>query len=199
MKKTLLPVLILFFSIFFASSAMAATALGWWKTIDDKTKTAKSYVYVFKKNGKTHGRIVALIRKAGEVQNPKCDKCKDARKGKYITGMEIIQNMKDNKKTWWGGKILDPKNGKIYRCKFWPVGKSKLKVRGYVLFFFRTQTWLRPNAAEKKKAVALLIKHRGLATAKKLLGAAVVAKNSGAKKAAKRAPAKPAKPAPAKR
>lgn len=42
---------------------------------------------------------------------------------------------------WSGGEIPDPNNGKIYRCKIW-VGDGNLKVRGYIAFFFRTQTWL---------------------------------------------------------
>ena len=41
-----------------------------------------------------------------------------------------------------GGTILDPKNGKVYDCKLW-IEESKLMVRGYIAFFFRTQTWHR--------------------------------------------------------
>ncbi|VAX17324.1 hypothetical protein MNBD_IGNAVI01-134, partial [hydrothermal vent metagenome] len=39
-------------------------------------------------------------------------------------------------------EILDPKKGKVYDCKLW-VENGKLQVRGYVLFFHRTQEWLR--------------------------------------------------------
>jgi uncharacterized protein (DUF2147 family) len=40
------------------------------------------------------------------------------------------------------GEILDPNNGKIYRCKLWLEGKD-LKLRGYLGPFYRTQTWVR--------------------------------------------------------
>jgi uncharacterized protein (DUF2147 family) len=40
-----------------------------------------------------------------------------------------------------GGTIIDPNNGKIYRCKVWLEGNN-LKLRGYLGPFFRTQTWL---------------------------------------------------------
>ena len=37
--------------------------------------------------------------------------------------------------------IMDPKKGTVYDCKLWIEG-GNLKVRGYVLFIYRTQTWL---------------------------------------------------------
>ncbi|MEY5003966.1 MAG: hypothetical protein RL678_1775, partial [Pseudomonadota bacterium] len=45
-----------------------------------------------------------------------------------------------------GGEILDPANGKIYRCKMWTAeGGKKLNVRGFVgvAVLGRTQVWLR--------------------------------------------------------
>ena len=73
-------------------------------------------------------------------------KPKGAKKGKRITGMEIIRGSKvGGNKEWTGGKILDPKNGKVYSNRLWinPKNAKTLKVRGYVLFFFRTQDWWR--------------------------------------------------------
>jgi len=37
---------------------------------------------------------------------------------------------------------MDPETGKVYDCKIW-LENGQLKVRGYVAFFYRTQTWLR--------------------------------------------------------
>ena len=57
-----------------------------------------------------------------------------------------IRDRKKDGDAWTGGEILDPKNGKIYRCKITPStdGKS-LDVRGFigVSFIGRSQTWLR--------------------------------------------------------
>jgi uncharacterized protein (DUF2147 family) len=39
-----------------------------------------------------------------------------------------------------GGTILDPEDGKIYKAEIW-VEDGKLKVRGYLGMFYRTQTW----------------------------------------------------------
>jgi uncharacterized protein (DUF2147 family) len=66
----------------------------------------------------------------------------DDRKGKKVLGMDIIRNMVKDGDEWEDGTIMDPDNGKVYDCKLW-VEDGKLKVRGYVAFFFRTQTWVR--------------------------------------------------------
>ena len=45
------------------------------------------------------------------------------------------------------GEILDPKNGKLYKCTISLESKDKLKVRGYIGFSLlgRTQYWHRVN------------------------------------------------------
>ena len=60
---------------------------------------------------------------------------------KPIVGLEIIRDMKKDGDEYAGGDILDPENGKVYRCKIW-VENGKLMVRGYIAFLYRTQTWL---------------------------------------------------------
>ena len=55
--------------------------------------------------------------------------------------MEIIRAMEKDDDEWEDGTIMDPKKGTVYDCKMW-VEDGKLQVRGYIAFFFRTQTWL---------------------------------------------------------
>ena len=119
---------------------------GLWKTIDDETGNPKSVVKIYIEDGKLYGDIVKLFRKPGEDPDPICDKCDkdDSRYNKKILGMTIITDMEYQKSDneWEDGEILDPKKGKVYDCKLW-VENGKLQVRGYVLFFHRTQEWLR--------------------------------------------------------
>ena len=119
---------------------------GLWKTIDDETGDPKSIVKIYIQDGKLYGDIVKLFRKPGEDPDPICDKCDedDPRYNQKVLGMTIITDMEFQKddNEWEDGKILDPKKGKVYDCKLW-VEKGKLQVRGYVLFFHRTQEWLR--------------------------------------------------------
>ena len=95
------------------------------------------------KDGLYYGKIIKLFRGPDEEQDPICDECEDHRKDQKIIGMEIITDMKYNKgdEEYKKGEILDPESGNIYDCRMW-VEDGNLKVRGYLLFFYRTQTWL---------------------------------------------------------
>ena len=122
----------------------AQTVLSKWKTIDDETGEPKSIVEIYERGGKVYGKIVKLFRKPNEEQDPVCDECDadDARYKKKIMGMEILKDMVKDEYEYADGEILDPNNGKIYRCKLWLEGKD-LKLRGYLGPFYRTQTWVR--------------------------------------------------------
>jgi uncharacterized protein (DUF2147 family) len=139
-----LIVLVLFFSI--SINAQHEEITGLWKTIDDETGQPKSVVKLYIEDGKLYGDIVKLFRKPGEDPDPICDKCDsdDPRYNQKVLGMTIITDMEfqKNDNEWEDGEILDPKKGKVYDCKLW-VEDGKLQVRGYVLFFHRTQEWLR--------------------------------------------------------
>lgn len=138
--KLLLPGL-LFFCLQITAFSQSQI-IGKWKTLDDETLEAKSIVDIYEKDGKYFGRIVKLFRKPNEDQDPICDECdqEDARFKKKIIGMEILKDMKKEDDEYEGGSILDPNNGKVYRCKMWIEGED-LKLRGYIGPFYRTQTW----------------------------------------------------------
>ena len=116
--------------------------LGKWKTIDDETNEPRSIVEILERDGKVFGKIVKLFRKPGEDQDPVCDECEhaDPRYKKKVIGMEIMREMVLADGEYAGGDILDPNNGKVYRCRIWVEGND-LKVRGYWGPFYRTQTW----------------------------------------------------------
>jgi len=123
----------------------AQTLTGKWKTIDDETGKPKSIVEIYERNGKFYGKVDKLFREPHEDQDPYCKECTDDRKGKRVLGMEIVRDLKKDGSEWEDGTICDPKDGKIYDCKMWfESGKpDELKVRGYVYFFYRTQSWHR--------------------------------------------------------
>jgi uncharacterized protein (DUF2147 family) len=142
-KMILLLVLMISTSTLFAQHE---DITGLWKTIDDETNKPKSVVKIYIQDGKLYGDVVKLFRKEGEDPDPICDKCDkdDPRYNQKIVGMTIITDMEFQKddNEWEDGEIMDPKKGKVYDCKLW-VEDGKLQVRGYVLFFHRTQEWLR--------------------------------------------------------
>lgn len=140
MKRTF--ALSLVFSFFFVSAfAQRTSPVGKWKTVDDNSGKTKSVVEIYEKGGKLFGKVLELFDP--EKPNPVCEECAsdDPRHMKPIVGLEIIRNMEQDGKEWEDGDILDPENGKVYRCKLW-VEEGKLMVRGYIAFLYRTQTWL---------------------------------------------------------
>jgi uncharacterized protein (DUF2147 family) len=133
---------LIFISVILTTSAFSQSIVGQWKTIDDNTGKEKSIVEIYEKGGKAYGKIVKLFRKPGEDQDPVCNKCPedDTRYKKKIIGMEILNDLIKAGNEYINGSVLDPENGKIYRCKVWLEG-SDLYVRGYWGPFYRTQTW----------------------------------------------------------
>ena len=137
-SRLLTAVLILLFA---PSAVFAASPIGLWKTIDDESGKAESIVEIYEQDGMLYGRVVELLDPPPDDPNPVCDECKGDRKDEPIEGMVILRGMKPDGNAWSGGDILDPANGKTYGCKLW-VENGKLKIRGYVAFFYRTQEWL---------------------------------------------------------
>lgn len=137
--KALISVLVIGLLVSFSSFGQSIT--GKWKTIDDETGKPRSIVDVYEKDGKVFGKIIELFRSPDEDPDPLCEECTDHRKGEKVIGLEIISDMKAKGNEYVNGEILDPENGKIYKCKLW-VEDGNLKVRGYLYFLYRTQTWL---------------------------------------------------------
>lgn len=145
MKQRLLVLGILLLLPLYA--AAAASPVGLWRTIDDDTGKAKSIVRIYQDNGKLYGKVVKLLNRPPDDQNPTCTKCEGSRKGEPIKGMVIMWNMKKDGDVWDDGTILDPAKGETYDCKIW-LDDNKLKVRGYWGIFYRTQTWQPVTKAE---------------------------------------------------
>lgn len=125
-----------------STTAYGQDIAGRWKTVDDHTGKQRSVVEITVHDGVATGRIVEIFDQT--KRDKVCQACTDDRKGKPVLGMEIIRGMVRDGAKWEDGTILDPDNGEVYDCKFW-LEEGKLKVRGYIAFFFRTQTWLRAD------------------------------------------------------
>jgi len=137
MKKSL--IFITFTLLVYTTNAQSI--VGKWKTIDDETGKEKSIVEIYKKGDKYFGKIIDILNPQKKKKN--CIKCSDYRKDQPVLGMEIIKDLEQDNNEFEDGTILDPENGKIYDCKIWLKDKNTLNVRGYVMFFYRTQEWIR--------------------------------------------------------
>lgn len=143
MKKTFLSLfLVMAFSI--SGFSQIDKIVGKWKTIDDEDGSAKSIVYIFKAtNGKYYGKIEKLFKNADSL----CTECEGVEKDKPKLGLTVIKNMHEKNGSLTGGTILDPNNGKVYKCNISFDSKSNnLSVRGSLDkmgIIGRSQTWVK--------------------------------------------------------
>jgi uncharacterized protein (DUF2147 family) len=132
----------------FADSA--DTPVGVWQTIDDYTHQPKALVQITQHgDGTLSGKVIKGLN-PNDSPDRRCTECTDERKDQKILGMTIVKDVKKDGDSWDGGRILDPENGKIYRCKMHlEDGGQKLVVRGYigVSLLGRSQTWIRESDA----------------------------------------------------
>ena len=144
MRYGLIKLFLLGIFILVSCKVNSQSILGEWKTIDDISGNPKSILEVYETGGRIYGKVQRILEKGKE--NAKCIKCEGDLKNKPVVGMLIINGLKNKSKNEYsGGEILDPENGRKYRCKIWlnPKNPNELKVRGYIAFFYRTQTWMR--------------------------------------------------------
>ncbi len=136
-------------------ATLAATPfVGMYQTIDDETNKPKSIVALYEYQDKLSGRIVALYDTDGTISETPSAPVRIASNvdgtPKYI-GLDIIWDMQWNgdDAEYTGGKIMDPASGKIYSSVIWQDSdKTKLRVRGKIGPFGRTQTWNVLNASD---------------------------------------------------
>ncbi len=144
--------------------------VGYWMTVSDDEVGGKPVVQSIvqimndpKDKSKLIGKILVPFVNVvdGEKQIPDllCTHCTGDLKDKPVVGLQIITGAEKSGSadgsdgvTYKEGEIMDPSNGKTYTLKMWTEENGKeLKVRGYIMFFYRTQTWYRVDAADAQK------------------------------------------------
>ena len=135
--------LMFFWLLCMAQIVGAQDVFGKWKTIDDKSGKPKAIVEIYKKGGLVYGKILRILEEGR--QDAICEKCKGDQKNKPIVGMNVIKALKEEDGQYKHGRLFDPEYGVEVRGKIWlhPEDPDKLKVRGYLAFLYRTQTWQR--------------------------------------------------------
>ncbi|HEY4617234.1 MAG TPA: DUF2147 domain-containing protein [Flavobacterium sp.] len=141
MKKSNILGLVLFFMATLCMESQ--NVVGKWKTIDDETGQAKSIVEIYEKSGKIYGKVLEIFDAAHKKDL--CRDCSGEDANKPILGLTIIKGLSKDGDEYNSGEIMDPKNGRHYKCTIVLQSKDKLKVRGYIGFALlgRTQYWYR--------------------------------------------------------
>ena len=150
--QRMLPVFLSLASLFMPPTAKASepmpdsgSPVGYWETISDVNHKPRSVIQLYESEGVLYGKAVKNLVPGDTLDRP-CTKCPGELKDQTMAGMRVIWGLREKNGAWKGGKVLDPDNGKIYRCKLAlsPDG-DQLFIRGYlgISLFGRTQTWNR--------------------------------------------------------
>jgi uncharacterized protein (DUF2147 family) len=130
-----------------ALAMMAAPVLaqnpvvGLWQS-SEPNKTV--HIRTYEEGGKLMGKVEKLVKNGVEDKTGVCTKCSGEHKDKLLSTLQIIWDMQKDGNKWTGGKILDPDNGKVFKCVIEPLdGGKKLSVKGSFAFISKTQTWTR--------------------------------------------------------
>jgi uncharacterized protein (DUF2147 family) len=140
--------LALLFSLSCPAAAQLATPAGLWRTYSDRTGQADGLVRIVEANGEFEGTVQKVFSPPAPSPNPLCEECSGELKDKPIVGMKILHGLRRDGDEYSGGEILDPDEGRAYRCRVRVIDNGrKLEVRGYIGFalFGRTQVWDRED------------------------------------------------------
>ena len=124
-------------------AAQMPSVVGKWKAIDDVTGKVVSVIEIYERGGKIYGDVVEITKVADRKKV--CTLCHGEDKNKPIIGLTVIKGLSKDGDEYNGGYILDPRQGKLYKCYLTAEGPDKLKLRGFIGFSFigRTQYWYR--------------------------------------------------------
>ena len=136
---------LIFTAIWFYLTPAQTDVVGTWVAYDDKTEMATSHIQIYEKDGLFYGQVVAMLR---DDPSSLCTKCTGHLKNKPIMKMEILKSMQFNGEYWTDGTIMDPDNGKTYKCNIHLEDRDVLTVRGYIgaPLFGRSQRWVRTES-----------------------------------------------------
>jgi uncharacterized protein (DUF2147 family) len=146
-----------------AGLCFADPAEGFWISVDDKTNKATAGWEIYRQGDRLFGRILSV---AGYPQNELARACKESYQGfpepgkvnqMRVVGTSWIFGLAmDKAGQWSGGNVIDPNDGKMYKCKvtFRPADGRRypvdtLEMRGEIgLGIGRSQFWRKSTRAE---------------------------------------------------
>ena len=156
-----------FVFIFITGFCFAADPVeGFWLSIDDKTNEVTAGWHIYQESGKLYGKLLSYT---ADYPGIKASRCKDSYPGFPVAGKVsempvngtpwIFGLTGDKPGEWSNGYVIDPSNGRMYKCKmfFHPAGSKvgrttfqtdMLEMRGEIgLGIGGSQFWRKTNEA----------------------------------------------------
>lgn len=127
----------------FCSVLVAQDIKGFWKTINENTGKPECILAIYPYKDKYYGRIIGTYDETGKVADtiyaPK-GRAEGIPGNPFYCGLDILWDLHERGDVY-KGKIVDPRKGNVYKAEVW-VDNGNLIVRGKLLFFGRSETWL---------------------------------------------------------
>ena len=138
MKNTISTIImfLLIINLGKAQSVHKDAILGEWLSEEKDGK-----VLIFKQGEKYFGKVVW-----GKSSGKKDEKNPDpSLRNKDIIGSTILKDFSFKGKSWEGGSVYDPNNGKSYSCTMKLKSNDELEIRGYIgiSLLGRSTVWTR--------------------------------------------------------
>lgn len=121
---------------------------GLWQEFDDQTGKVEALIRIGKTAAGTYeGTIEKLVPDVPANAARLCSSCQGGLRNKPLLGLRILSDMKrEDEMNFDGGEIVDPDDGKVYRChiRLSEDGKS-MEVTGYIgaKWLGQSETWRR--------------------------------------------------------
>lgn len=137
MKKCWIVNLLLLLSFIFPLTANDGV-VGFWQSVDKKTKKPSSVIAFYKYQGKVYGKIIGTYNDKGvigdSIYNP-IKRAPGVPEHPYYCGLDIVWDAKPNDRDdKYNGNVLDPRKGKVYDADIWREGDA-LILRGKLFIF----------------------------------------------------------------
>jgi uncharacterized protein (DUF2147 family) len=129
--------------IFMMTTLSAQDIRGFWKSINDDTGNAQCIVAIYEYEGKCYGRIIGTCDKNGVIDDSiykPIGRATGVDGNPFYAGLDLLWDLEDHGSKY-KGYIIDPEKGGVYNADVW-VEDGNLIVRGKLLFFGRSVTWL---------------------------------------------------------
>lgn len=127
-------------------AAENAGIAGRWYALDSDSLTKRALVVIAPDGNEFVGTVNEIFAQPGDDLDPVCGQCEGLDHNRKIRGLAILFLNALGTNGEYRGRILDPEEGKVYRCVVTPDSAGRrLNIRGYVgiPILGRTETWVR--------------------------------------------------------
>lgn len=121
----------LILKVFLISTYLSGQSpIGIWESYHPDKKTPLSHIEIYQSDEAYSARIVKII---DQDVVTRCDKCKGELENELLVGMIVLRDLKKKGNgKFKNGQIINPTNGKTYKCNLEVLTPDQLKIHAFV-------------------------------------------------------------------